>query len=97
MLRFFLYPPTQLQTLLACMSLQEGVTGVFPFKSNTFYRYFGSSSKSLKAEGGREGTTHAQSGLFCSRILKAECKRQPFPHTPRYRWLCLALGAEILL
>lgn len=42
-------------------------TGVFPFKpfkSNTFYRYFGSSSKSLKAEGGRERTTHAQCGLF---------------------------------
>lgn len=42
-------------------------TGVFPFKSlksNTFYRYFGSSSKSLKAEGGRGRTTHAQFGLF---------------------------------
>lgn len=42
-------------------------TGVFPFKpfkSNTFYRYFGSSSKSLKAEGGSERTTHTRAGLF---------------------------------
>lgn len=54
----FLHLSMQLQTLLAHMPLQEGTTGMFPFKSNTFYRYFGSSSKSLKAEGDRERTTH---------------------------------------
>lgn len=43
---------------------QAGVFPFKPFKSNTFCRCSGSSSKSLKAEGGRERTTHAQSGLF---------------------------------
>lgn len=70
MLRVFLDPSVQLRTLLTHVPLQEGVTGVFPFKpfkSNTFHRYFGSSSKSLEAGGGRERTTHAQFSLFRQR------------------------------
>ena len=41
----------------ANLSLQEGIAGVFPFKpfkSNTFHRYFGSPSKSLKVRGQRQ-------------------------------------------
>lgn len=54
-------PSVQLHTH---MSLQEGITGVFPFKpfkSNTFHRYFGSPSKSLKVRGQRQDHPRAVS------------------------------------
>lgn len=64
-------------------------TGVFPFKpfkSNTFYRYFGSSSKSLKAEGAEGGPPTRSAVYLRSIILMASFKgRAALPHAASHR------------
>lgn len=74
----------QLQTRLANMPLQEGITGVLPlqpFKSNTFYRSSGSTSKSFRAERGRWGPPRLRWVYLHSIILMAACKGQLPSHT----------------
>lgn len=100
MLRDFLYPSMQLQTSLARMPLQEGITGVFPFKpfkSNTFYRYFGSSSESLKAERAEGGPPMHKWVYLHSIVLMVGFKKQPFLTHPLIQVLLLPKMAQASL